>query len=223
LTTLQAYARHAEQFGTDCVFPTALVDAQAGYGLSPRELVELKLELRRVAGEHKRTKKPPTWTDDVPRLEDSDVLALNQDGFTASEIVAHTGFTLARVEAVLSTIPEPIEYDRTRSSTDVSGWDAEILSGGGLDFSELAEEPHGSAEKEGDFIAKDQKTGDTPFWLKAQAPEAKAKAAETKARRQAQKEKDVLVLRERGMVPLAIATKLKMDPVRVKKIIRASA
>lgn len=193
MPTLPQYLRHAKLYGCDSIHPTAIEEAD----LSAREVLDLKLGLAKIATENRKAKRPACWSDDVPKVDESDVLALDREGFTTSEIVTLTGLSLRRVEAALvesgqvSDVPE----------------EARNHAGSTREFSQ--ESPGTSSRSDSAVSAM-------------HSPLAKAKAAETRARRQAQKDADVVKLRrERGMVPGGIAKVLGIGEPRVRKILRA--
>ena len=86
------FIKHAQRYGIDCVYETA---AQAG--LTPVELVKLKLELRAIAEQHRRARQPASWWEKPPAITDEDLVTLREAGYTASEIAELTGKTKSAV------------------------------------------------------------------------------------------------------------------------------
>jgi hypothetical protein len=85
LVTTRRLIRHAELFGCECVYETATTY------LSERELVDLKIALRRIADEHRKAKRPASWWQEVPRIDAADIALLRANGATPDEIAALIG------------------------------------------------------------------------------------------------------------------------------------
>jgi hypothetical protein len=83
--TFEELVKHAKLFGTEQVLPTAETY------LTPEELVRLKVELQQIAAQHKRTKKPRIWYEDVPKVGRDDALALHAEGLTLEEVAKAVG------------------------------------------------------------------------------------------------------------------------------------
>jgi Putative ATPase subunit of terminase (gpP-like) len=93
--------RHAQLFGIDCV---ELAAEQIGY--SPLDKVKFKLELQKVATEHKRTKKPKVWWEDAPKVGKEDTLLLYEAGYTVEEIAEAVGQKVSSVRKWRYASPE---------------------------------------------------------------------------------------------------------------------
>jgi hypothetical protein len=68
---LDGFIKHAQLFGCDCVWATAQTD------LSDRELAVLGAELKKIAAEHKRARKPKSWWENaaphrLPKVPEED-------------------------------------------------------------------------------------------------------------------------------------------------------
>jgi hypothetical protein len=218
MATLQQYEKHARLYGTDCIWPTVVAEGD----LSARERVDLKVALADIAKTHRAAKRPPNWYDDVPKIDADDVVGLAHEGFTASEIVAHTKMSLPRVEKLMPT-PSTLRQGKI-DPRDVTAVDRLIMAGAEVpQVPEVVSEPSNHAGSSSEFVGDAPKTGNrTPDAVSPmRTPAAQAKAAATRARREAQKDEDILRLYlDRQMVPGGIAKKLGVGEARVRKLIR---
>jgi hypothetical protein len=112
--SLGAFLRHAELFGCECVYGTA-----AGH-LSATELLRLKVELHRIATEHRRAKRPSSWWQDLPPIEDADLARLHAAGATPDEIALLVGRSRNAVYKALERRAETHPRDdRAMEESDV--------------------------------------------------------------------------------------------------------
>jgi hypothetical protein len=100
-TTVDHYSRHAELFGCECVYGTAAEH------LSEIELVRLKVALHRIGTEHRRARRPPSWWQGLPRIEDADLALLLAQGATPDEIARLVNRTRSAVYKALERQAEP--------------------------------------------------------------------------------------------------------------------
>jgi hypothetical protein len=92
--TLDDFLVHARKFGTQCVLETA-----EEY-LAAADCAQLKAAIRRIAGEHRRAKKPSNWYDDVQDFTDEEVAGLAED-MTTAEVAVLIGKSKAAVHSAL--------------------------------------------------------------------------------------------------------------------------
>jgi len=91
--TLAEYVRHAELFGSECVYETAEVD------LSGTELIQLDRELTRIDTERRRRfgKVPQRKRMSLERKRQT-VVWLTNEGLPATRIAEQLGLSVRRVE-----------------------------------------------------------------------------------------------------------------------------
>jgi hypothetical protein len=113
-TTVDHYVRHAQLFGCESVYGTAAEH------LSATELVRLKVELHRIATEHRRAKRPSSWWQGVPPIDDADLALLHAGGATADEIATMVGRSRNAVYKALERWAETHPHDdRAMEESDV--------------------------------------------------------------------------------------------------------
>jgi hypothetical protein len=116
--TLDRLVRHAERFGCELVYKTALDG-----GLPDQELVTLGLELRKIADRHRRARKTQGWWKDDLQEKDrkrsrrrsgveEDVLALHEKNplLQPSVIADRCNISERRVKRISERQPEQVDH-----------------------------------------------------------------------------------------------------------------
>lgn len=113
----EQFVQHAKRFGCDQVLETAAEFLAGG------ELARLKVELRKIADGHRKTKmsRPPqasAWFEAVPAITDEDLVALHAEPLTPKEAALLAGVPVRRVYKALEAGSEAPQSNE--SGTELS-------------------------------------------------------------------------------------------------------